>query len=127
MNHKSGVLRYHRGKPTPWQKLGYSDALLGRLPREIVAKGADQRNYQYGRLMVHELRNHGIMPPAWPKSTQGFPDALVRAMSRISETGLMRVSKLVPDPLPPDDSLTFTKPHLNRRGFPNPIPTYCDS
>ena len=120
---KSGVLA--KGKPATMQKIGYEDAFFGRPinPAIAILSEIDQKNYHNGRLMFLNVRAADLQPVVWPKTAKGIPtkiDHLAGEARKIvgSATNLQR--------MPVDPDLKFNNKFFDRRGFPNPIPTYCE-
>jgi hypothetical protein len=115
-----------RGKPAPMQKWGYNDAARGLPPSPLVEAMGEvpQKNYQNGRLLFTYIKAAGFAAPAWTDKHVGIPDK-VKALARAATLGEPNQIILVSRVLDDDPDLTFSRPHLDRRGFPLPIPTYA--
>lgn len=124
-NSNTTFRKYIPNKPQPRVKRGYLDALNNRPidpaidhePRHV------QVSYMTGRLFVQDMRAIGLKPPAW--NVEHIPPKIVTALRAISPTGQIYKPVTERDRQPEDPDLKFTRPHLDRRGFPLPIPTYC--
>ncbi len=104
----------------------YRRAVAGLpMPRAYeTASRAEQLNCEVVRYWVTLQRANGLQPAPWSPSAKGIPDKLRKVIGTVptiaNEESLGALRQRLPD-----ESLAFTRPHLNRRGFPNPIPTYC--
>ena len=116
-----------RGEKCPMQKLGYEDYRLGRGISPLVARlgEIDQKNYHNGRLICAYIQGAGIVPPRWSPTAKGFPDG-IRDLARRTSMGADQHRCVLIGRIQPDDpDLAFTRPHLDRRGFPLPVLEYA--
>ena len=118
-----------RGKPCPMQKMGYEDARNSRqfTPLYAFMNEIDQKNYQNGRLICTYIRGAGVIPPVWNPKAIGIPDTIKELARKhsLKDDNPARKVILIGKRMPDDPELKFTSAHLDRRGFPLPVPTYC--
>ena len=122
---QGGINRAHQiSTATPLTegaRIGYESVRRGQPFAERMKTAHEQRNYERGRLRAVNMLADGLaVPPVTP--TGRPPQALVAWIERNRNTGYLP-HEGTRQPENPD--LTFTRPHLDRRGFPLPVPTYC--
>lgn len=113
-----------RGKPIPLQKMGYEDARLGRQfsPAITLLGEYEQKNYSNGRLWFFNLKAASLPTPPWSPTAKGLPDTLQK-LANVAKIRIGSATRM--DPMPEQSDLAFTRPHLDRRGSPLPVPTVC--